>query len=99
MCQRPREAYRPTPGTASHVAWPEGPGLRVDAAIESANTVSASYDSLVAKIMAHADSRPSAIARLRRALIVLELDQLETNRDLLTALFGRRGVRPWRHRH
>jgi acetyl/propionyl-CoA carboxylase alpha subunit len=24
--ERPREDYRPTPGTATHVRWPEGPG-------------------------------------------------------------------------
>ncbi len=84
--ERPREDYRPTPGVATHVAWPRGPGLRVDAAIESHNKVSASYDSLVAKVMAHADSRHFAIARLRRALTVLELDGLETNRDLLAAV-------------
>jgi acetyl/propionyl-CoA carboxylase alpha subunit len=59
--ERPREGYRPTPGTATHVAWPAGPGLRTDAAIESGSTVSPSYDSLVAKVMAHAGPgrRPS----------------------------------------
>ena len=33
--ERPREDYRPTPGTATHVRWPRGPGLRTDRAIES----------------------------------------------------------------
>ena len=55
--ERPREDYRPTPGTATHVRWPEGPGLRVDGAIESGSTVSAAYDSLVAKLMAHGEDR------------------------------------------
>ena len=84
--ERPREDYRPTPGTATSVRWPEGPGLRVDRAIESGSVVSPSYDSLVAKLMAHGHDRAAAAARLSRALRVLELDGLETNRDLLGAV-------------
>ena len=84
--ERPREDYRPTPGTATSVRWPEGPGLRVDRAIESGTVVSPSYDSLVAKLMAHGHDRAAAAARLSRALRVLELDGLETNRDLLGAV-------------
>jgi acetyl/propionyl-CoA carboxylase alpha subunit len=86
--ERPREGYRPTPGTAAHVRWPEGPGVRVDRAIESGSVVSPAYDSLVAKLMAHGDDRAGAIARLSLALRALELDGLETNRELLGAVLG-----------
>ena len=86
--ERPREDYRPTPGTATHVRWPHGAGLRSDAAIESGSVVSASYDSLVAKMMAHAHTRPTAIGRLSRALCALEMDGLETNRELLAAILA-----------
>ena len=84
--ERPREDYRPTPGTASHVRWPEGAGLRVDGAIGSGSTISAAYDSLVAKVMAHGADRDAAIARLSRAVRALELDGIETNRELLGAV-------------
>ncbi len=84
--ERPREDYRPTPGTATHVRWPEGGGLRTDRAIESGSVVSPAYDSLVAKLMAHGEDRDVAIARLSRALRALELDGLETNRLLLGAV-------------
>ncbi len=84
--ERPGEDYRPTPGTATHVRWPQGAGLRSDAGIESGSVVSSSYDSLVAKVMAHADARPAAIGRLSRALHELEVDGLETNRALLAAI-------------
>ncbi len=43
--ERPREDYRPTPGTVTHVRWPEGPELRTDRAVESGSTVGAAYDS------------------------------------------------------
>ncbi len=84
--ERPRDDYRPTPGTATHVRWPEGQGLRTDRAIESGSVVSPAYDSLVAKVMAHGGDRPAAIAQLSRALRALELDGLETNRQLLAAV-------------
>ena len=84
--ERPREDYRPTPGTVSHVSWPEGPGLRTDSAIEAGSAVSAAYDSLVAKLMARGEDRGAAIAKLCLALRTLELDGLETNRDLLAAV-------------
>ena len=79
--ERPREDYRPTPGTATHVRWPEGPGLRTDRAIESGSVVSPAYDSLVAKLMAHGAGpglrgRPTGAGRCGG----LELDGLETNR-------------------
>jgi propionyl-CoA carboxylase alpha chain len=84
--ERPREDYRPTPGTVTHVRWLEGTGHRVDRAIESGSTVSASYDSLVAKVMAHGLDRTQAVARLSLALRAVELDGLETNRDMLQAV-------------
>jgi acetyl/propionyl-CoA carboxylase alpha subunit len=92
--ERPREDYRPTPGRVTHVCWPDGPGQRTDRAIESGSVVSPAYDSLVAKLMAHGDDRDTAIAKLSLALRALELDGLETNRDLLAAVldddvFGR----------
>jgi acetyl/propionyl-CoA carboxylase alpha subunit len=84
--ERPRDDYRPTPGTATFVRWPEGPGLRCDRAIESGSVVSPAYDSLVAKLMAHGPDRAVAVARLSAALRALELDGLETNRELLGAV-------------
>ncbi len=84
--ESPRDGYRPTPGTAAHVHWPQGAGVRVDRAIESGSVVSPAYDSLVAKLMAHGADRAGAVARLSLALRSLELDGLETNRELLQAV-------------
>jgi len=91
--ESPRDGYRPTPGTVAHVRWPEGAGLRVDSGIESGSAVSPAYDSLVAKVMAHGDDRSAAVAKLSLALRSLELDGLETNRDLLGAVLDDGGFR------
>ena len=84
--ESPRDGYRPTPGTATHVGWPQGAGVRVDSAIESGSVVSPAYDSLVAKVMTHGADRSAAVAKLSLALRTLELDGLETNRELLQAV-------------
>ena len=84
--ESPRDGYRPTPGSVAHVRWPEGAGVRVDSGIESGSVVSPAYDSLVAKLIALGDDRSAAVAKLSLALRALELDGLETNRDLLQAV-------------
>ncbi len=84
--ESPREGYRPTPGTAEWVRWPEGAGVRVDAGIESGSVVSPAYDSLVAKLLAWGEDRGAAVGRLGRAVRGVELDGLETNRELLGAV-------------
>jgi propionyl-CoA carboxylase alpha chain len=86
--ERPRDNYQPTPGTADHVKWPGADGIRTDSAIESGTTVSPAYDSLVAKVMAHGESRQGAIAKLSRAMATLEVDGLETNRDMIGAVLA-----------
>jgi acetyl/propionyl-CoA carboxylase alpha subunit len=87
--ERPRDGYRPTPGPVVHARWPEGDGLRVDAAVETGSVVRVAYDNLVAKVLAVGERRGTAVARLRAALGgPLELDGLETNRDLLAAVLG-----------
>jgi propionyl-CoA carboxylase alpha chain len=85
----PRHDYRPAPGWVVHASWPDGDGVRVDAAVESDGAVSPAYDNLVAKILAWGDDRATAVARLRAAVRSrLELDGIETNRDLLVATLG-----------
>ncbi len=85
--ERPAEDFRPTPGPVLHARWPAGEGIRVDTGVETGSEVSAAYDSLVAKVMAWAPDRDTAVARLRMALGgPLEVDGLETNRSMLAAL-------------
>jgi acyl-CoA carboxylase subunit alpha len=85
----PRHDYRPAPGRVVHARWPDGDGVRVDAAVESGGAVSPAYDNLVAKLLAWGDDRATAVARLRAAVRSrLELDGVETNRELLAAALG-----------
>jgi acetyl-CoA/propionyl-CoA carboxylase biotin carboxyl carrier protein len=51
-------------------AWrmPDGPGVRVDAGVLADTELPSQYDPLLAKLLVHADDRPAAVSRLRRAL-------------------------------
>ena len=62
------ETFMPTPGHVSVFHAPGGLGVRVDSALYAGYVVPPYYDSLVAKLIVHAPTRPEAIARMRRAL-------------------------------
>jgi acetyl-CoA carboxylase biotin carboxylase subunit len=62
------ETFMPTPGRVTAFHAPGGLGVRVDSALYAGYTVPPYYDSMVAKLIVHAPSRPEAIARMRRAI-------------------------------
>ncbi len=62
------ETFMPTPGRVTAFHAPGGLGVRVDSALYANYVVPPYYDSLVAKLIVHAPTRPEAIARMRRAL-------------------------------
>ena len=64
----PYNGFGPTAGRVTTWQMPAGPGVRVDAGVEADSDLRPEYDPLLAKIMVHAEDRPSAVARLRRAL-------------------------------
>lgn len=75
----PAKDFRPSPGLVREAGWPSGEGIRVDTHIASGSRVPPFYDSLMAKIIAHAPDRASAVARLRRALEATRLSGVHTN--------------------
>ena len=62
------ETFMPTPGRVVAFHAPGGLGVRVDSALYAGYVVPPFYDSMIAKLIVHAPTRPEAIARLRRAL-------------------------------
>ena len=73
MPKIPANDFRPSPGPVREVAWPAGDGIRVDTHIAAGSRVPPFYDSLMAKIIAHAPDRAAALARLRQALAATRL--------------------------
>jgi len=74
----PARLFAPAPGRITRWQMPSGPGIRVDTAVEAGDQVSSEYDPLVAKLIAHAEDRPAAIARLRRAVAEAEVGGIQT---------------------
>ena len=64
----PDAGFIPSPGMITGVRCPDGPGIRNDSAAEAGAEVSVYYDPLISKLIAWADDRAGAIARMRRAL-------------------------------
>ena len=72
------DSFAPSPGRITTLNLPSGPGLRVDTAIYSGYFVPPNYDSLIAKVIAHARTRERAIARMRRALGAMVVEGIKT---------------------
>jgi len=64
----PENNFAPQAGRVGTVVFPGGPGIRVDTHLYAGAAVPPYYDSMLAKIVAHGDSRDAAIARMERAL-------------------------------
>ena len=62
------DTFIPDPGRVTAFHAPGGLGVRVDSALYAGYTVPPYYDSMVAKLIVHAPTRPEAIARMRRSL-------------------------------
>lgn len=73
------DTFVPSPGRIQRYVPPGGPGVRVDSAAYSGWQVQPHYDSLVAKVIVHAENRPNAIRRMRRALSMYVLDGIKTS--------------------
>ncbi|MFN3937186.1 MAG: acetyl-CoA carboxylase biotin carboxylase subunit [Gemmobacter sp.] len=82
----PARDFAPFPGTAGAIRLPGGPGVRFDSMLYPGYTVPPFYDSLLAKLIVHAETREAAIARLRRALAETRIEGLKTTRPLFLAL-------------
>ena len=81
------KSFVPSPGTVTLWHPPGGPGIRVDSHLYSGYSVPPYYDSLIAKVIAHAENRRSAIARMTTALQEIVIDGISTNVPLHQEIF------------
>jgi acetyl-CoA carboxylase, biotin carboxylase subunit len=87
----PDADFRPSPGTITRAVFPASPAagtVRVDTHLQAGATVPPYYDSLLAKVIAHAVDRDGALAALRDALDRCAIDGVTTNLGLQRALLA-----------
>lgn len=76
------KTFMPCPGTIDRYHAPGGPGVRVDSHIYTGYKVPPNYDSMIGKLIVHAESREVAINRMSGALSEIVIDGIKTNLDL-----------------
>ncbi|HBS28186.1 MAG TPA: acetyl-CoA carboxylase biotin carboxylase subunit [Phycisphaerales bacterium] len=93
----PARNFAPSPGAITRFEPPGGPGVRVDTHAVTGYRVPTNYDSMICKLLVHADDRERAIARMSRALREFVIEPIKTtiplHRELMNdAGFSRGGV-------
>lgn len=78
--------FMPCPGKITNYHTPGGLGVRVDSHIYSGYSVPPYYDSMIAKLICHADDRDTVLARMAGALDELVIDGIKTNIPLHSRL-------------
>ncbi len=73
--------FLPSTGRIEHLHLPSGPGVRWDGGVESGSEIGLYYDPMLAKLIVWGADREQAITRMRRALVDLIIQGVETSRD------------------
>ncbi|MEV0258768.1 biotin carboxylase N-terminal domain-containing protein [Streptomyces sp. NPDC050732] len=74
----PGRNFLPAPGTVTTFAPPSGPGVRLDAGVESGSVIGPAWDSLLAKLIVTGATREQALQRAARALEEFDVQGMAT---------------------
>jgi acetyl-CoA carboxylase biotin carboxylase subunit len=77
----PANGFLPSTGKIGYLNVPSGPGVRWDSGIEEGSEIGLHYDPMLAKLVVWGPTRDAAIERMRRALLELTIDGIESSRD------------------
>ncbi len=73
------DTFMPSPGQVNRFHQPGGPGIRMETHIYDGYHIPPHYDSMIAKLIAHAETRELALARMSTALSELVIEGIKTN--------------------
>ncbi|MEV4998126.1 acetyl/propionyl/methylcrotonyl-CoA carboxylase subunit alpha [Streptomyces niveus] len=74
----PGRGFLPAPGTVSLFSPPTGPGVRLDAGVETGSVIGPAWDSLLAKLIVTGATREQALQRAARALGEFQVEGMAT---------------------
>lgn len=78
----PTKNFAPSCGTVKINSLPGGQGVRLDMALYDGLPMTPYYDSLIAKLIVHGQTRDEAILKMINALKRFEIEGVQTTRDL-----------------
>ena len=84
--ENPSLNFRPCPGQIKELNLPGGNGVRIDTSVYMGYTIPPIYDSMIAKLIVHAEDRKSAISKMKRALGECVIEGIDTNIDFLYSI-------------
>ncbi|MGO7986351.1 acetyl-CoA carboxylase biotin carboxylase subunit [Rhizobium leguminosarum] len=84
--ENPFKAFQPSPGTITSLSVPEGEGIRFDTMLYEGYTIPPFYDSLLGKLIVHAQTREACLEKLTAALTALAIEGVPTTVPLHQAL-------------
>ena len=91
--ENPAFHFAPSPGTIENLLLPAGGmGLRVDSAVYSGYKIPPYYDSMIAKVIVHGDTRFEALMKMQRALSEIVTDGVVTNAEFQMDLISHPAV-------
>ena len=76
------QTFIPSPGKITQFHSPGGLGVRIESCIYSGYKVPPYYDSLIAKLIVHANNRDQCLLRLKQALKEIVIEPISTTIDL-----------------
>lgn len=91
--EQPEHDFRPATGTIKLLRLPQGEGVRCDGGIREGQAVTASFDSMLAKLIVHAEDREQAIDSMLEALHETVLLGVDNNIDYLSRILGHEAFR------
>ena len=94
--ENPAMDFLPNPGAVTAYRAPEGPGVRFDTMLYEGYEIPPFYDSLLGKLIVHAESRDQAMDRVAAALADLTVEGIHTTIPLHQQLAGDADIRAGR---
>lgn len=91
--ENPDNHFMPSTGKIRLLHMPGGPGVRFDTAMYTDYYVPPNYDSLLGKLITHAQDREKAMAKMRSALSELVIEGVDTNVEFQIELLSNPEVR------
>jgi acetyl-CoA carboxylase biotin carboxylase subunit len=84
--ENPLQGFAPSPGKLGAISLPGGMGVRIDSSVVSGDRVYPFYDSMMMKVIAHAEDRLTCINVMHQALSELKIEGVNNNIDLQLAV-------------